>query len=87
METQNPLLSVLIERGGPAVPLSITTLCRSIISLMSKASVKSVKLRFNRKPYKETTSFTATTKVSEELNSDDSVADNTFLKGGVMLEA
>ena len=47
METQGPLLSVLIERGGPAVSQSITTSCRSIISLASEASVKSVKLEFN----------------------------------------
>ena len=47
MRTQSPLLSVLIRRGGPAVSLSITTSCESTVSLMSGASVKSVKLRFN----------------------------------------
>ena len=47
MRTQGPLLPVLMRRGGPAVPLSITTSCRSIISLMPEASVESVKLRFN----------------------------------------
>ena len=85
--TQGPLLPVLIEKGGPAVLLSMTTSCRSIISLTSEASVKSVKLEFNEQPYKEATSSTATTEVSEELDSDDSVADNAFLKGGIMLEA
>ena len=80
MKTQSPLLSVLIRREGPAVSLSITTLCRSIISLMSEASVKSVELRFNEQPYKGATSFTATTEVSEKLNSDNSIADNTFFK-------
>ena len=74
-------------RGGPAVPLFITTSCRSIISLVSEASVKSVKLRFNEQPHEEATSSAAITEVSEELNSDDSVADNAFLKGGVMLQA
>ena len=87
MGTQGSSLPVLMRKEGPAVPLSITTLCRSNISLVSEASVKSVKLRFNEQPYKEVTSFTATTGISEELNSDDSVADNTFLKEGVMLEA
>ena len=87
MRTQSPLLPVLIGRGGPVVSLSMTTSCRSIISLMSEASVKSVELGFNEQPYKEVISFTATTEVSEELNSDSSIADNTFLKGGVMLEA
>ena len=52
---------------------------------MSKAFIKSVKLRFNRQSYREATSFTATTEVSEKLNSDSSVADNTFLKREVML--
>ena len=52
---------------------------------MSKASVKSVKLKFNKQSYKEATSFTAITEVSEELNSDSSIADNTFLKEKVML--
>ena len=85
MRTQSPLFSVLIKREGPAVSLSITTSCRSIISLMSEASVKSVKLRFNKQSYEETTSSAAITEVSEELNSDDSVADNTFLKKEVML--
>ena len=31
--------------------------------------------------------FMKRTGISEELNSDGSVVDNTFLKGGVMLEA
>ena len=47
MRTQGSLLPVLIEKEGSAVLLSITTLCRSIISLMSEASVESVELRFN----------------------------------------
>ena len=54
---------------------------------MSEAFIKSVRLRFNEQSYKEATSFTAITEVSEELNSDDSIADNTFLKGEVMLQA
>ena len=54
---------------------------------MSEASVESVKLEFNEQSYKEAISFTATTEVSGELNSDDSVADNTFLKEEVMLKA
>ena len=87
MKTQNPLLSVLIRRGGSAVSLSITTFCESIISLMSEASVESVKLRFNEQSYEEATSFTAITGVSEKLNSDDSITDNAFLKRGAMLEA
>ena len=47
MGIQGPLLSVLIERGGPAVSLSITTSCESTVSLVSEASVESVELRFN----------------------------------------
>ena len=72
-------------RGGPAVSLSITTSCRSTVSLMSEASVKSVKLEFNGQSYREATSSAATTEISGKLNSDDSIADNTFLKGGIML--
>ena len=87
MGTQSPLLPVLIRRGGPAVSLSMTTSCRSTVSLASRASVKSVELRLNGQSYKEATSFTATTGVSEELNSDDSITENTFLKRGVMLQA
>ena len=87
MGTQGPLLPVLIKREGSAVLLSITTSCRSIILLVSEAFIKSVKLRFNEQPYEEVTSFTATTGVSGKLNSDNSVADNTFLKEKVMLEA
>ena len=65
----------------------MTTFCESTVSLMSEASVKSVKLGFNEQPYEEATSFTAITEVSEELDRDDSVADNTFLKEEVMLQA
>ena len=47
MGIQGPLLPVLMGREDSAVPLSITTSCGSIISLMSEASVESVELRFN----------------------------------------
>ena len=85
MGIQNSLLSILMRRRGSAVLLSITTSCKSIISLVSGASVKSVKLEFNEQSYREATSSAAITEVSGELNSDDSIADNTFLKEGVML--
>ena len=79
-----------MRRGGPAASLSITISCKSIKSLVSEVSVKNVELnslRFNRQSHKEATSFSAITEVSEKLNSDSSVADNTFLKRGVMLKA
>ena len=87
MRTQGPLLPVLMRRGGSAVSLSITTFCESIILLASEASVESVELGFNGQPHKEATSFTATTGISGKLNSNNSIADNTFLKRGVMLQA
>ena len=55
--------------------------------MASEASVKSVKLGFNKQSYKEVISSTAITGISEELNSDNSVADNTFLKEEIMLQA
>ena len=67
------------------VPLSLTTSCESTVSLVSEASVESVKLRFNGRPHEEVTSSAAITGASGELDRDDSIADNTFLKGGVML--
>ena len=85
MRTQSPLLSILIRREGPAVSLSVTTFCESTVLLMSEVSVKSVKLRFNEQSYKEATSSTAITEISEKLNSDSSVTDNTFLKKEIML--
>ena len=87
MGTQDPLLTVLMRREGPAVSLFMTTSCKSTVLLMSEAFIESVKLGFTGQPYEKTTSFTATTEVSGKLDSDDSVVNNTFLKGGVMLKA
>ena len=47
VRTQGLLLPVLMRREGSAVSLSITTFCRSTVSLTSEASVESVELRFN----------------------------------------